>query len=51
MCACTDSTTYVTRSHCDFNELGRSLRVMDENRGKDWREEDIISIIEELTSE
>ena len=35
----------------DFSEVGRALRVLHTECRKEWTDDDIISIVDELTSE
>ena len=48
--ACGCSSLEHTSGSVDFSELGRALKVLRTHRPQDWSEDDIISIIDELTS-
>ena len=48
--ACGCSSLEHTSGSVDFSELARALKVLRAHRPRDWSEDDVISIIDELTS-
>ena len=48
--ACGCSSLEHTSGSVDFSELARALKVLRTHQPRDWSEDDIISIIDELTS-
>ena len=48
--ACGCSSLEHMSGSVDFSELARALKVLRTHRPRDWSEDDIISIIDELTS-
>ena len=49
--ACGCSHLQHTPGGCvDFSDVARALRVLVTCRGKEWTDDDIISIVDELTS-